>query len=179
MRNPSVSLCRLGLRRHGILLVIALCLSVRGALAGGFMRLGGTGRDGATRTSFYLTMRDGVRIAVDLNLPESLKAGDRIPALVRQTRYYRSFDLGWRLRFVTRNWPVQKDLFLAHGYAWLDVDVRGTGASFGRWVHPWSPDEIRDGAEVVDWVIRQPWSNGKVGGVPAAEPASGGESRCA
>jgi len=165
MRNPSVSVCRLSLRRHGILLVIALCLSVRGALAGGFMRPGGTGRDGATRTSFYLTMRDGVRIAVDLNLPESLKAGDRIPALVRQTRYYRSFDLGWRLRFVTRNWPVQKDLFLAHGYAWLDVDVRGTGASFGRWVHPWSPDEIRDGAEVVDWVIRQPWSNGKVGAI--------------
>jgi len=113
-------------------------------------------------------MRDGVRIAVDLSLPPSLKPGQKIPALLRQTRYYRSFDLGWKLRFVTRNWPSQRKLFLSQGYAWLDVDVRGTGASFGRWMYPWSPDEIRDGAEVVDWIIRQPWSNGKVGAIGAS-----------
>lgn len=97
--------------------------------------------------------------------PKDLEAGDKIPALVRQTRYYRSFDLGWTLQFLTRNWPSQRKLFLAHGYAWLDVDVRGTGASFGHWAYPWSPDEIRDGAEVVDWIVRQPWSNGKVGAI--------------
>jgi putative CocE/NonD family hydrolase len=125
----------------------------------------GAATEGVARSSFYLTMRDGVRIAVDLNLPSGLKPGDRIPALVRQTRYYRSFDLGWRLRFLTRNWPSQRKLFLAHGYAWVDVDVRGTGASFGRWVYPWSPDEVRDGAEVVDWIVRQPWSNGTVGAI--------------
>ena len=123
--------------------------------------------DGA-RSSFYLTMRDGVRIAVDLSLPQSLKTGDKIPALLHQTRYYRSFDLGWKLRFLTRNWPSQRRLFLSQGYAWLDLDVRGTGASFGRWLYPWSPDEIRDGAEVVDWIIRQPWSNGKVGSIGAS-----------
>lgn len=108
-------------------------------------------------------MRDGVKIAVDLSLPRGLKAGEKLPAIVRQTRYYRSFDLGPLLRFFTRNWPSAQKVFVAHGYAWMDVDVRGTGASFGRWLYPWSPDEIRDGAEVVDWIVRQPWSNGKVG----------------
>ena|SRR5215469_2784802 len=63
------------------------------------------------------------------------------------------------------NWPFQRKLFLAQGYAWLDVDVRGTGASFGHRAYPWSPDEIRDGAEVIDWIVRQPWSNGKVGAI--------------
>jgi len=116
-----------------------------------------------SRTSFYLTMRDGVKIAVDLSLPGELKAGESIPTIIRQTRYYRSFDLGRLLRFFTRNWPSAQKVFVARGYAWMDVDVRGTGASFGRWPYPWSPDEIRDGAEVVDWIVRQPWSNGKVG----------------
>jgi uncharacterized protein len=160
MRNSRV-------RRRGILLVplvLAACLNVHGT-SGDFAPPGGATPDGATRTSFYLTMRDGCRIAVDLNLPQDFKPGDRIPALLRQTRYYRSFDLGWKLQFLTRNWPFQRKLFLARGYAWLDVDVRGTGASFGSWMYPWSPDEIRDGAEIVDWIVRQPWSNGRVGAI--------------
>lgn len=117
------------------------------------------------RTSFYLTMRDGVKIAVDLNLPEGLGPGEKIPAILRQTRYYRSYDLGPMLRFFTRKWPSAAKFFGSRGYAWVDSDVRGTGASFGQWIYPWSPDEIRDGSEVVDWIVRQPWSNGKVGAV--------------
>ena len=118
---------------------------------------------GIVRTSRYLTMRDGVKIAIDVNLPEGLKRGEKIPAILHQTRYYRSYDVGWRIRFLTRNWPSLRKVFVPRGYAWIDVDVRGTGASFGRWPYSWSPDEIRDGAEVVDWIVRQPWSNGRVG----------------
>jgi uncharacterized protein len=163
--NRIVALQRLILRHRGLLLASLICLSAPGLLADGGPRRNGASPPGAVRRSFYLTMRDGVRIAIDLNLPQRLQPGDRIPALVRQTRYYRSFDLGWQLRFVTRNWLSQRRLFLDHGYAWLDVDVRGTGASFGRWAYPWSPDEIRDGSQIVDWIVRQPWSNGRVGGI--------------
>ena len=53
--------------------------------------------------------------------------------------------------------------FLKAGYAWVDVDVRGSGASTGHRLHPWSEDEIKDGGEVVDWIIQQNWSSGKVG----------------
>lgn len=152
------------MRRAGVFL-LTIFLGTSAAVAVGVEGQGSASRGKPTRTSFYLAMRDGVRIAVDLNLPANLRPNDKIPALIRQTRYYRSFDLGWTLRFATRNWPSQRKLFLANGYAWLDVDVRGTGASFGRWAYPWSPDEIRDGAEIVDWIIRQPWSNGKVGAI--------------
>src|SRR5204862_329719 len=38
-----------------------------------------------------------------------------------------------------------------------------TGASFGVWRVPFSQDEIKDYGEVVNWIIKQPWSNGKVG----------------
>jgi len=113
-------------------------------------------------------MRDGVKIAIDVNLPKGLTPGERIPAILHQTRYYRSHDVGWRIRFLTRHWPSLTKVFVPRGYAWIDMDVRGTGASFGRWPYAWSPDEIRDGAEVVEWIVHQPWSNGKVGATGAS-----------
>jgi len=108
-------------------------------------------------------MRDGVKIAIDLNLPKGLKEDEKIPTIIRQTRYYRSHELGPLLRFLTRNWPSSEKVFVPRGYAWINVDVRGTGASFGHWAYSWSPDEIRDGAEIVNWIVSQPWSDGKVG----------------
>jgi putative CocE/NonD family hydrolase len=54
--------------------------------------------------------------------------------------------------------------FTGHGYAIVLVDVRGTGASFGVWQHPWTQESIEDARTVIDWIIAQPWSNGKVGG---------------
>jgi len=40
--------------------------------------------------------------------------------------------------------------------------VRGTGASGGRYSKLWSPEEQTDSVEILDWVVQQPWSNGKV-----------------
>jgi len=110
-------------------------------------------------------MRDGVRIAVDHRVPGTRPA----PAILHQTRYLRSLaprGLPGRLLPVGNLFDVHRSIrrrFLAAGYAWVDVDVRGTGASGGRWVTPWHADEVRDGGEVVEWIVRQPWSNGRVG----------------
>ena len=97
-------------------------------------------------------------------------SGARLPAILHQTRYYRSVELRWPLRMFFGGKPFQhiaadkrrRRRFVASGYAWVDVDVRGSGASYGSRVSEWSPDEIRDGAEIVDWIVRQPWSDGKV-----------------
>lgn len=45
-------------------------------------------------------MRDGVRIAVDLWLPDDLKPGAKLPAIVHQTRYFRSVDWQRLLRLL-------------------------------------------------------------------------------
>ncbi len=42
--------------------------------------------------SFYVEMRDGVRIAIDVWLPEDLRPGQKIPAMMRMTRYWRAQD---------------------------------------------------------------------------------------
>lgn len=122
----------------------------------------------AARTSQYLAMRDGTRVAIDLHLPADLRPGERLPAIVRQTRYFRSVVVKapWDKLPVSRVPDLYfetRRLFLAHGYAWVDVDVRGTGASFGFQPFPWSEDEVKDGGDVVSWIVAQPWSSGVVG----------------
>jgi len=49
------------------------------------------------------------------------------------------------------------------GYALVLVDARGSGASEGERLVEWSPDEVADYGEVIDWIVSQPWSNGRVG----------------
>jgi putative CocE/NonD family hydrolase len=114
-------------------------------------------------------MRDGVRLAVDLVLPKGLPDGERIPALISQTRYWRAREL--RIPFKWFLTPEILDplrdfqpFFTSRGYALVLVDVRGTGASFGKWPHPWPDESIRDQADLADWIVAQPWSNGRVGG---------------
>jgi putative CocE/NonD family hydrolase len=109
-------------------------------------------------------MRDGVKIAIQVVLPKNLPSTARIPTLLLQTRYWRFRHM--RFPFERFN-PIVEFLrvFTSYGYAIVLVDVRGTGASFGVWPYPWSMDEVMDGGEVVDWIIAQPWSNGKVGSI--------------
>ncbi|MFL6336598.1 MAG: CocE/NonD family hydrolase [Pyrinomonadaceae bacterium] len=110
----------------------------------------------AVVSSAYVLTRDGVRLAVDVALPKGLPAGVRVPAVLEQTRY-------WRAREGQREAGATQRFFTSHGYAYVTADVRGTGASTGVWRAPWSREEIRDGGELVEWIVRQPWSNGRVG----------------
>jgi putative CocE/NonD family hydrolase len=112
-------------------------------------------------------MRDGVRLAVDVHLPDH-RAGERLPTILRQTRYYRGIAFNEPFRRLPIQWLIDhaaltRDRFVANGFAWVDVCVRGSGASFGQRPCPWSPEETADGKDLVDWIVRQPWSDGKVG----------------
>ena len=124
---------------------------------------------GQTTQSLYLTMRDGVRLAANVVLPKDLPPGTRIPALLSQTRYWRAMEmqapLKWFLtpEILNPHFREFQPFFTSHGYALVLVDVRGTGASFGTWPHPWAADSIKDAREIVDWIVAQPWSDGQVG----------------
>lgn len=120
-----------------------------------------------TRRAVHVTMPDGVRIAVDVHLPAD-RPGARLPTVMRQTRYFRGIHLRRPfarpgIEFLLDHSAPARRRFLAAGYACVDVCARGSGASFGSRLCPWSPDEIADGARVVDWIVAQPWSNGVVG----------------
>jgi uncharacterized protein len=116
------------------------------------------------RRSLHIPMRDGVRIALDVVLPDPMPAGGKVPAVLTVTRYWRSRE-GAELDAFER-------LFPSHGYAMISGDSRGTGASFGTWVHPRQPAEREDFGEVVDWITRQPWSDGVVGAIGTSYAAN-------
>ncbi len=114
-------------------------------------------------TSRYVRMRDGVRIAVTTTMPSSVHEGQRVPAVLRIARYWRRWDIRWPASVLARDPKDPALAFLNHGYVLVNVDVRGSGASFGSWPYAYSDTEVKDSAEVVDWIVKQPWSNGAVG----------------
>ena len=50
-----------------------------------------------------------------------------------------------------------------HGYAAIRVDMRGNGDSDGSMHDEYARQEQDDALEVIAWIARQKWSNGKVG----------------
>lgn len=113
-------------------------------------------------TSEYVRTRDGTRLAVDVHLPKTRAAGERLPALLELTRYWRASE---NATTGVRN-PSLNSLdrfFLRNGYAVLKVDARGSGASFGTRPVEYGPQETRDAYDIVDWLVRQDWSSGSVG----------------
>lgn len=128
-----------------------------------------TRRFGGVRAwSEYVAMSDGVRLAVDVHVPEDLAPGERTATILHLSRYYRSIRLrGLFGAFLRGVYPVvEHDLrtrMVKAGYSWVDADLRGTGASFGRREYPLSAREVEDGRELVAWIVRQPWAAGVVG----------------
>ncbi len=119
-------------------------------------------------SSLYVAMRDGVRLAVDVYLPSDsggAPVAKRLPTIVIFTPYYRRFAL--RSDAPPSSEPSisagrYRDFFVPRGYALVVVDVRGTGASFGVREGFRSPKERDDYREIVDWIVKQAWSNGAV-----------------
>lgn len=116
--------------------------------------------------SLYVTMRDGCRIALDYYLPQAA-AGQmspgRVPTIVIFTPYYRRFVTADPTVEASPNCGRYRDFFVPHGYAVVVVDVRGTGASFGTRDALRSPKERDDSYEIAEWIVRQPWSDGRIG----------------
>src|SRR6266498_2349297 len=106
-----------------------------------------------------IAMRDGIEIAAAVYLPNR---GERFPALPAAAPY--RFDNTAAPAMPVFLWretgPI--DYYLAHGYAFVHMDVRGTGRSGGDYRYM-DEAEQRDLYDVIVWITRQPWSNGKVG----------------
>jgi putative CocE/NonD family hydrolase len=111
--------------------------------------------------SVYVPMRDGVRLAVDVHLPE-LAEGERVPALFELTRYWRSSENPRSGAPNPSTNPLDRFLLEA-GYAVVKVDVRGSGASFGTRPMEYGPIEVRDGYDLVEWAVAEEWCDGNVG----------------
>lgn len=119
--------------------------------------------DSWVRSSEYLTMRDGVRIAIDVLRPArgGKPAEEKLPVIWSHTRYRRATLRDGKIYSVIDS-PLYQS-FITHGYILATADVRGSGASFGTWKGIFTPDESRDAYEITEWLAAQPWCDGNVG----------------
>jgi putative CocE/NonD family hydrolase len=93
-----------------------------------------------------IPMRDGIHLNATVFKPKVMPAP--LPVVFTLTPY------------IADTYEDRASYFARHGYVFALVDVRGRGSSEGDF-EPFA-NEARDGYDIVEWLARQPWSNGKV-----------------
>jgi putative CocE/NonD family hydrolase len=130
-----------------------------------------------TLSSHYVQMEDGVKLAVDVYIPSS-PAGEKLPTLVQFERYWRSSVYPKEKDSLPKLYGRSK-YFSDNGYVIVVVDTRGSGASFGTRISEYSTQEVMDASKVIDWIISQSWSNGRIGSYGTSYTGTTAELLCA
>jgi hypothetical protein len=107
--------------------------------------------DFSVQPNTFIAMRDGVRLATDLHIPKG-PPGTRYPVVLIRTPYG---------NFPGNYLETPIGVFASHGYVVAVQDKRGKFRSEG--VYTVSGGDANDGYDSIDWLSKQPWSNGRVG----------------
>lgn len=99
-----------------------------------------------------IPMRDGVRLAADLYLPDP-DPGEPLPVVMEYIPY-RKDEVAPGTRFY--------EYFPRHGYIVARVDIRGTGGSEGVNTDEYVLQEQLDGYDAIEWLATQPFCDGHV-----------------
>lgn len=103
-------------------------------------------RAGIEVETSMVQMRDGIQLSTDVYREPSR---DKAPVVLMRTPYNKTRAKG------------SAEKLAAAGYVVVIQDCRGANASEGALVPYYS--EGQDGYDTIEWVTRQPWSNGRVG----------------
>jgi uncharacterized protein len=122
--------------------------------------------DGNERSSLYVPVRDGTRLAIDVFRPtkDGQLASEPLPVLFMHTPYNRrTFTTGP----TAETYPGFALRLVQYGYVVAVADFRGLYASFGTNVAfnrgEWIDAARMDAYDLIEWLAKQPWSSGKVG----------------
>jgi hypothetical protein len=103
----------------------------------------------------WITLEDGTRLAARVWIPSGAEKSP-VPVVWEYLPYRkrdseRQRDTGWA------------EMFVPYGFAFVRVDIRGSGDSDGVLLGEYLQQEQDDAVEVIAWLARRPWSNGSVG----------------
>jgi putative hydrolase, CocE/NonD family len=112
--------------------------------------------DVVVQRDVMIPARDGVQLATDIYLPtRNGKPLPREPVILERTPYGKS---GKTRRHASAEIA---NIYASHGYAVVFQDCRGRGNSQGEYVKYLSDGQ--DGYDCCAWIVKQPWSNGRIG----------------
>lgn len=126
-----------------------------------------------------IPVSDGLSIQANVFRPD---AGGQYPVVMAQGAYGKDVHFADQMpaqfEILTQIYPgisddgssgrylrwevVDPERWIPHGYVVIQVDSRGTGKSPG-YMDPYSPREIQDYYDAIEWAAAQRWSNGKIG----------------
>jgi len=128
------------------------------------------------RSSAYVTMSDGTRIATEVYLPDGFTGSgaepEKFPTIFVLTPYMRlkvNTETGEIVPRKSSRPDETVENFTSHGYAFVVADTRNYGASEGSALgFGWRYQQ--DAGELVDWIAGQSWSDQNVGMVGGSHP---------
>jgi hypothetical protein len=118
----------------------------------------------AVERKVMMPMRDGVRLATDIYRPKN--APGKVPAVFVKTPYNFNY---WDVRNGVPGDMTAALTAVKRGYAYVVQNERGHFFSEGSYDILGPP--ATDGYDTMDWLSRQPWSNGKVGATGCSSTA--------
>jgi hypothetical protein len=122
--------------------------------------------DVVVQRDVMVTVRDGVRLATDVYLParDGVPIDAAFPVILERTPYGKHLPSRAE-RNVGMEKPMSRDeiasFFVRRGYVVVYQDCRGRHKSEGEFVKYTS--EGYDGYDTCEWILRQPWCNGRIG----------------
>jgi hypothetical protein len=103
------------------------------------------------QSNIGVPMRDGIKLATDIYRPRGL---EKAPVILVRTPYKKEVS------------ELQARFYSRRGYVFAIQDCRGRFSSPGVW-EPFM-NEAADGYDTIEWLAKQPFSNGKVGMIGAS-----------
>ena len=139
----------------------------------------------AVNSTLYLPLDEKTNVWISAWLPPSLKADEKIPALMTTSRYAGQLEPGWLARVLeayslSPNPNLQRARrFLGKGYAFVWVQSPGSGQSSGPRLGEYPPNDVDAMGLAIDWIVRQPWSNQRVGAFGSSYAGTTADMACA
>ncbi|MFY1027639.1 Cocaine esterase [Actinobacillus seminis] len=109
-----------------------------------------------------IKMRDGVHLATDIYLPNYLRQTS-FPVVIERTPYNKSAHSRSEIDLSGHKISRQEmaEVFTQHGFALIFQDCRGRYLSEGEFIK--YVNEGQDGFDTYQWIMQQPWCNGRIG----------------
>jgi uncharacterized protein len=109
-------------------------------------------KEWSTEKEVFVPMRDGVHLSTDVFVPKG--AAGKLPTVLIRTPYEKG---------------QADEFFLKQGYVVVLQNERGRYFSEGYFKN-YLQGASTDGYDAIDWIVKQPWSNGKVGTIGCSSP---------
>jgi putative CocE/NonD family hydrolase len=119
------------------------------------------------RTSEYVPVRDGTKLAVDVFRPavDGKPVAEPLPIVLTYERYHKArFAEDGQIfsQLNGRGFPFLETL-LENGYIIAAADIRGGGASYGTREMEFMDSDATDAYDMIEWLAVQPYSDGNIG----------------